>query len=189
MRLLVLALFLCGSVALPKGLALEGTKTHVQFLAVGNPSALKIKGETPSEAGAVKGQLTVTSAGQMTGTASCNLKTLDTGIETRNKHMKEKYLEVGKYPEAKLEITKLPANLNADDAKIEGAPFEGILDLHGMKRPVTGTANFKKSGSTVRADFEFKLKVSDYKIDLPSFMGITMADEVTVKVATEGDLS
>src|SRR5262245_17940595 len=81
---------------------LASSKGTVEFEAIGRPSALKIhgKGEAP------KGKLTVKDS-QVSGQVSFRLDSLQTGIALRDKHMKEKYLESEKFPEATLQITKI----------------------------------------------------------------------------------
>src|SRR5262245_34322468 len=76
---------------------LSGGSGQVEFHAIGKPSAIKIhgKGEAP------KGKITLDN-GKIGGVITAHLASFDTGIQTRNEHMKNKYLGVQKYPEAKL---------------------------------------------------------------------------------------
>src|SRR4051812_42213663 len=67
---------------------------EVLFQATG-PAGLKIEGKTTD--------LSVGSAGKSVRIRVA-LAGLDTGIALRNKHLKEKYLELEKYPEAVLEV-------------------------------------------------------------------------------------
>lgn len=162
-------------------LDLSGGK--VDFHAVGRPKMLKIHGEGKD----AKGSFTV-DGGKVTGKATFDLSTLDTGIEMRNKHMKEKYLEVSKYPQAIFEFTdiQLPADMPANFDK--EVPFKGKLTVHGVAQNVTGTAKMKRDGGTLTGSAEFSTTVKSHKIDLPSFAGVTMADEVKVQVEFTGPL-
>src|SRR4051812_34300287 len=74
----------------------------VEFNATGRPSALVINGK----GAAPKGKVAVNGT-SVTGSANFDLTSLDTGINLRNDHMKNKYLEVSKYPQATLTIQKL----------------------------------------------------------------------------------
>jgi polyisoprenoid-binding protein YceI len=150
-----------------------------EFLAVGHPSALKVVGKGPSP----KGDVAI-EPGKISGTATFDLQSLDTGIETRNEHMKTKYLETGKFPQSSLKIVKLavPANATTADFSAASAPFEGMLTLHGVEKPITGTADVKRSGAQLDLVVHFSLKISDYGIPTPGYAGITMADEVQVTV-------
>lgn len=191
MKRLIPGLMLALAVTAPSLAAVEATKSidlakaksEVEFLAVGNPSALKIHGRSKGD-NTVSGKLSL-NADQLTGKVDVAVESFDTGIDTRNHHMKEKYLEVAKFPKSELAITdlKLPS---AGDVKATALPFKGNLTLHGVTKPVTGTADVVKSGKDLTLKVEFKLNTDDYNITTPSFMGITMAREVTVDANVEG---
>ena len=156
----------------------------VEFHAVGKPKMLKIhgKGTKPT------GQMTVED-GKVSGQAIFDLNSLDTGIDLRNKHMKEKYLEVGKHPKAIFELVeiKLPNPLPAGDFE-KDAPFKGKLTVKGVTKEVSGVAKLKKEGSNLTGNVEFATTVKSFNIELPSFAGITMADEVNVQVEFTGPM-
>jgi polyisoprenoid-binding protein YceI len=104
----------------------------------------------------------------------------------RDKHMKEKYLEVEKFPRAELTIQKvtLPLSLKQAGASLPGVPFQGILKLHGLEKPVFGTMTLKHDGdSSASVDAAFSLKLTDFGIQIPSFAGITIADQVEIKIS------
>ncbi len=151
----------------------------VEFNAVGRPSALKIRGK----GAAPKGTLTVEGTA-LSGAATFSLDSLDTGIKLRNEHMKKKYLETEKYPEAKVTFAKLslPDSLKADGAVAEKVPFQGTLSLHGVEKPISGTAKIERKGGQVQLAADFGLKISDFGIATPGFAGITMAEDVQVLV-------
>lgn len=151
---------------------------QVDFHAIGNPSAIKIhgKGESP------KGGLTLEN-GVMKGIVMFALNSLDTGMKLRNEHMKTKYLETQKYPDAKLEITSLKFAPPAGDFSEVPVPFQGNLTLHGVTQPITGTAKAEKKGGKINTTANFETKISAYKIPVPSFSGITVADRVQVEVS------
>lgn len=156
---------------------------QVEFNAVGKPKMLKIHGKGSQATGSL-----IVEGGKVTGKAIFDLNSLDTGISLRNTHMKEKYLETGKHPQATLEIVsiKLPANLASDFSA--DAPFSGKLTLKGVTKDVKGIAKLKKSGSELSGEVEFDTTVGSFNIELPSFAGVTMADEVKVKVEFKGPM-
>lgn len=156
----------------------------VAFDAVGKPKMLKIHGEGTKPTG----QMTVEN-GKVSGQASFDLNTLDTGIDLRNKHMKEKYLETAKHPKATFELVeiKLPNPLPKGDFQ-QDAPFKGKLTVKGVTKEVSGMAKLSKEGPKLTGKVEFGTTVKSYNIDLPSFAGITMADEVNVVVEFSGPM-
>ena len=148
----------------------------VDFIAVGRPSFLKIHGKGKP----VTGELVVQD-GQVDGQVDFELNSLDTGIGLRNGHMKEKFLEVAKYPEARLSLSAqaLPRAWSPESAQMDSVAFTGQLTLHGVSKSVSG--HFKISEER-EVEADFKIKLSDFGIDIPRYAGITVADEVQIKV-------
>lgn len=161
--------------------------SRVEFTATGT-SQLTIKGKTKEE-NPVDGKL-VLKGQNLTGTAQLSLAGLDTGMGLRNRHMKEKYLEVEKYPQAELTLTELvlPKPVSGDFSA-EKVPFKGDLLLHGQKKPVTGMVNVTKKNSEFEFEFNFALKMGEFGIATPSFMGVTVAEEVNVLVHAKSQLA
>lgn len=149
----------------------------VEVVAIGKPSFIKIrgKGAAPTGTFTVEGK-------KATGVIEFELASLDTGIELRNEHMLNKYLEVKQHPKAKLQIEDLtlPKDWTPEQAKLDGVPFKGKLTLHGETQPVEGTFTV---GDKRDVNAEFKLKLSDYKITIPEYLGVKVADEVNVTVS------
>lgn len=96
-----------------------------------------------------------------------NLKNLKTGLALRDKHAKEKYLEVDKYPEMK--VVK---------AEGKGGKGKARIQYRGVEHDVEGT--YKISGDKLIANFPMKL--SDYKITGIRYMGVGVDDEIKVNV-------
>lgn len=140
---------------------------RVEFEAIGRPSLLKIRGKGTGP----QGSITVKD-GKTVGVLSFDMTSLDTGIEVRTRHMKERYLHVDKNPKAVLKL----------ESASQGQ-FSGELELHGVKKPVQGTytVSSEKDGA-VALQAEFKLKISDFAIEVPTYAGITISDTTTVQV-------
>jgi hypothetical protein len=73
-------------------------------------------------------------------------------------------------------------NIRIDKAEGEGT-FRGTLTLHGQKREVVGSTSVQKKDGQVRVSAAFPLKVSDFQIPKPTYLGIGVRDEVQVKVS------
>jgi polyisoprenoid-binding protein YceI len=139
-----------------------------EWQAVGSPGFLKINGK----GGKVTGHAVEDSYGKVSGVFKVQLGEYTTGLETRDKHMKEKYLGTG---EAVLSL----APVKATAAEFQ---FIGDLTIKGQTKPVTGTATLVGNKLTAK----FKINVSDYPaIGNPEFAGVTMAKEVNVTVAAD----
>ena len=178
----VISLFGCLSMAAappPRwAVDLNQGKGAVEFSAIGTPAAIKIhgKGDAP------KGKLSIGS-GKITGSLTFSLASLDTGIKMRNEHMKNRYLEVSKFPLATLDFIsiKLPADFSKNFSQ-SSIPFEGKLTLHGVSKMVKGAADVKKDGPQVNTEARFTILVADFGIQIPSFAEVTMTNKVDVAV-------
>ncbi len=153
--------------------AFSGTITGTaNWQAVGNPGFLRINGEGAS----VAGDLTKDAAGKYQGVFKVKLADYTTGMALRDQHMKDKYLDVAKFPFATLKLDAVAVS----EAEF---PWVGTLEIKGETRPVKGTATFK--AGKLNATFAVELK--DYPaIGVPSHLGVTVADKVNVVV--EGEL-
>jgi hypothetical protein len=156
---LIFGLFLSSTICI----GAEARTFDVSWQAQGNPGFVKIDG-----AGG-KASCTVNTVPPYTGTTcDCALDAFDTGIEKRNQHMREKYLETGKWPKATLKV------MSVADGK-----FSGFLTLKGKEKPVSGTAVISKDG---QLEASFSISLDDYGVGVPSWLGVTVAKDVTVTV-------
>ena len=124
-------------------------------------------GSFKAKTGEVKGEATMTGDTITADNIVVNLKGLKTGISLRDKHATEKYLEVGKFPEAVL--TK---------ATGKNGKGSGKLKIRGIEKNVEGT--YKVADSELIA--EFQIKLSEYGITGIKYMGVGVTDAVTLHV-------
>lgn len=96
-----------------------------------------------------------------------NLKKLSTGLAMRDKHARDKYLEVEKYPEMTL-------------VKATGKGGKGIgrIKYRGVEKDVAGSYEIK--GSNLQASFP--LKLSDFNVKGIKYMGVGVDDEIKIHV-------
>ncbi|MBC7659791.1 MAG: YceI family protein [Chitinophagaceae bacterium] len=151
----------------------------VSFIATGKPGFLKINGTGAD----CHGTLDKDGKG-ITGEIGVPMEKFATGISMRDEHMKDKYFEVKKYPEATLKITKFETDANGDASK---KPFTGKLNFHGIERDIEGTATTKTQNGKTTVDANFPLKLSDYNIDIPTYAGVKVADTVEVNANFEAE--
>lgn len=182
MRILLFLIFVFLTPDIFAAVSFKLTKERgsTNFLAIGNPSAIRIdgKGEGP------QGNFETKEKGEdliLNGQIKVSLKSYDTGIGLRDRHMKEKYLETEKFAEAVLTIANLPIPKTALTTLTQTKfPFSGTLTLHGMQKNVSGDFTIDSEGGGIRINAGFQIKLTDYGIKLPSFAGITVADHVEV---------
>lgn len=92
---------------------------------------------------------------------------LDAGMPVRTKHMKEKYLEMEKYPEAKL--------IKAEGENGKGT---GIIEVHGVQKPIQGEYKIEKDELVA----EFTVKINEHGIAKVNYLKLGVKDEVKVMV-------
>jgi polyisoprenoid-binding protein YceI len=156
---------------------LAGEESSVEFVAVVKPGSIRINGNGAKLAGTV-----TVSEKSLIADLVVHLKDFQTGISLRDKHMKEKFLEVDKYPDATLKITEMPLPQSPMKAalNLKAVPFKGVLNLHGVDNAVSGTADIDSTGASVLVDVKTATTISAHKIEKPGYLGVTVADDVDI---------
>jgi polyisoprenoid-binding protein YceI len=114
-----------------------------------------------------------------------DLASLDTGIELRNRHMRENHLETDRYPKAVFRGGRV---LRASAGGLTvGQPVRfdlaGELSLHGAARATTVPVEVvRASDGTLHVDAVFPVKLSAHAISRPKFLVLKLADEQKVRV-------
>lgn len=106
------------------------------------------------------------------------LSTLRTGIELRDNHMRERYLESGEFPYASFK-----GSLQAVESNGEGhyeMLAKGDFSLHGVTRPVEIKAAADGNDGGYRVQSDFIIRLPDYDIDVPSLMFMKISEEIQV---------
>ncbi len=164
------------ALALLSGTALaalgQAESASVTFTALG-PAGLRIEGKTSElDVKETEGVVTI----------GVPLAHLDTGISLRNKHMREKYLEVDKYPRAELTVNRTELKLPLGGGDTAGR-IPGTMTIHGKTRPVTVDFTAKSSGGGKYAVVgSTHIDVKEYGIDVPSYLGVTVKPGVDLNV-------
>jgi len=109
------------------------------------------------------------------------LANLDTGIGLRNKHMREKSLEVQKFPTAELTVPRSALRLPEGSGEGSGAT-PATLKLHGVSKPVNVTYKVRKEGTMYEVDGTTRIKLSDVGFEVPSYLGVTVKQDVSIQV-------
>jgi polyisoprenoid-binding protein YceI len=147
---------------------------------------LKPGGAFEARTSSLTGSLTAGAARPLplVGDLTVELATIDTGIGLRNRHLREKYLEVGKGPGFdKAIFSEIRVN-DAEGEDFQGhTGFTGTLLLHGTRKVVAGAAEIRRSGSGVRVEATFPLTLTDFGIVPPEYLGVGVANRVLVKVS------
>jgi polyisoprenoid-binding protein YceI len=144
---------------------------EVAFTAVG-PGGLKIEGKgTELSLGQDADRVTIV----------VPLANLKTGIALRDKHMRENYLEVAKFPNAELSVARSALTLPAADGATSGRA-EGAMTMHGQSRRVSFRYDAKRAGTRFDVAGDVRINMNDFGIRVPSYLGVTVNPDVTIAV-------
>lgn len=116
----------------------------------------------------VTGAVTIKNNEVIAEKITVDLKSLTTDMGLRDDHMKKKYLEVDKYPEAVLTL-----------GKGKGGKGEGKLKFRGIEKDIKGTY---KIIDNKEVEAQFDLNMADFKISGIRYMSMGVKDIVNVTV-------
>jgi polyisoprenoid-binding protein YceI len=134
------------------------------------PAGFKIDGKTPD--------VSVKDDGKNFMVA-VNLKTLTTGIGLRDSHMREKYLEVEKFPEATLSVPL--SSIKLEDGKVNEAEAKGTFSVHGKSKEVSFKYKANCKASVCDIEGSLPLNMKEFDVNVPSYLGVTVKPDITIK--------
>ena len=109
-----------------------------------------------------------------------DLASLDTGIGLRDRHMRDRYLEVAKYPYAVFDGQIARSELGA--AQTLRVTARGTLTIHGVTRPRDLTCTVEPRSPGYRAQCAFEVLLSDHEIEIPKVMFLKLANEIRLEL-------
>ena len=110
-----------------------------------------------------------------------DLRTLDTGIGLRNRHMREDYLETDKYPMTNFK-GKIVYLQKVSDSEYK-VTLDGNLFIHGVTKPVKINGNLYPVDGGYRVKAYFEILLTDYNIEIPKLMFMKISN--TIKLALD----
>lgn len=169
--------FAFGATSTQIDLSDAGQVATVEFLALVKPGSLRINGT----GGKTTGRIEIMD-NSVTGELTVRLDEIKTGISLRDTHMREKFLETKKFPNAVLKITemKLSENPFLVPVKLLAVPFKGTLNVHGIENNVNGSVDVDSTGSSVTIEAKTKTTIAAHQIEKPSYLGIKVAEDIDV---------
>jgi polyisoprenoid-binding protein YceI len=93
--------------------------------------------------------------------------------------MREKYLEVPKFPAAVLTVPRASIKVPNAGERVE-ADAQGTILLHGQSRPITVHYDAKDDGGAVATHGAFHVNMNDFGITVPVYLGVTVKPDVDV---------
>ncbi|MFA7331253.1 MAG: YceI family protein [Candidatus Delongbacteria bacterium] len=145
----------------------------------------------------VSGQLTVDPEALGQGSSAwfqVELKSLDTGMSLRNKHMRENHLHTDKYPLTRFELRSLSVPVAAlAPGKTTRVTASGEYSLHGVTRPRTLPVDVtwfpdgsqtpaKARGPVLHVVCRYDVGLAEHGIPRPEFLFMKVAEQMQVTV-------
>jgi len=138
-----------------------------------------IIGLTNSIKGEIQADLANLKSPEMRGRVEVDLAGLKTGIELRDEHLRNRFLETEKHPKAvfTLEKVRSASSDKVIPSKLIELVVEGTFELHGVKRKIEAPVRVTylpksekpllpaKPGNLVRITTEFEIALADYGVD------------------------
>jgi polyisoprenoid-binding protein YceI len=118
---------------------------------------------------------------------SVDMGSLDTGIDLRNKHMRDNHLHCDKYPTATFRggrLSKLSASSLTEGQTVTGV-ITGEMELHGVKRPLEAPVEMTFHNGGLHVVSRFKVKLPDYQIPRPQFLVMKLDETQSVTLEVE----
>ncbi len=151
----------------PLGAASLPVRGELTFTAHG-PAGLKIEGQSSAVSSAVD---------PTTITFTLELSSLKTGIDVRDRHMRED-LQVQTYPTAELRVPRTGLQSPAPGGEVKST-CHGALTLHGQTHDVTISYDAKRTGGYDVAG-SFQIDLRDYGIAPPKYLGVAVKPDVQI---------
>jgi polyisoprenoid-binding protein YceI len=111
-----------------------------------------------------------------------DLASLDSGMKMRDDDMKETYLEVKKYPTATFKSTNVSGAASISPGQSADLKVAGDFTLHGVTRRIVVPVHVTlESANRAHATSKFVIRMTDYNIEVPKKLVLSVENEVAVK--------
>ena len=132
---------------------------------------------------ALAGVVASDAAGRLRGALDVDLTTLDTGIELRDTHLRDTYLEVDRGRNfARATLSEIALD-GADPRTFVGkTTFRATFRLHGVARPVSGVAELARTPGGIDVVAHFPVVLPDHDIQAPRYLGVGVSVRVEAEV-------
>jgi polyisoprenoid-binding protein YceI len=143
--------------------------------------ALTVGGTFEAKTTSISGELASPhdKPGVIDGVLRVDLQSLETGIWLRDRHLRNNYLEVQRGPSYAVALLE---NIRVDKTDGKGA-FRALLTVHGQRKEIAGSVGRHRRAGGLHVEATFPLRVSDFEIAEPAYLGVGVKDEIQVKVS------
>jgi polyisoprenoid-binding protein YceI len=112
-----------------------------------------------------------------------DLNTLDTGIRLRNRHMRDSYLETGRFPFAEF-IGTLNPGFQSELPEAQSVTVSGTFTIRGVtqQREIQGTLRPSPDGASLELEAQFEVMLEDHDIPRPRVVFYELSDRQSVSI-------
>tara|TARA_R100001143_G_scaffold63593_1_gene73113 strand:+ start:24191 stop:24754 length:564 start_codon:yes stop_codon:yes gene_type:complete len=113
-----------------------------------------------------------------------DLNTLETGIQRRDRDMRNSYLETDKFPFAEF-TGELISEFDPNLQEKQEARVRGMFKIHGVEREIEVTGTLEPDGESLQLEAGWTVLLADYNIDRPGVLFYELAEEQTVNISIQ----
>lgn len=110
---------------------------------------------------------------------------LTSGIDLRDQHMREKYLDSPKFPVATLKIERSALTFPATSGEKKKGKAAGTFTVHGVSQPVNVGYALVKTNAGYKVDATFNLDLLKHGIPIPEYQMISIEPGVVASAIFE----
>ena len=123
--------------------------------------------------------------GDYAGGLRVDLATFDTGIDLRDSHLRNNYLEVARGPDFQQAVL---SSIVLDDALPDGGgrhetAFSATLSLHGVQSTIAGEVELRRRDGRMQVEATFSVSLEAFDIPPPRYLGVGVRDTVEITVS------
>lgn len=111
-----------------------------------------------------------------------DLNTLDTGIEKRNRDMRNTYLQTDQYPFAEF-TGELTSPFDPDQSEPQNVTVSGTFKMHGVERQIEVDGTLEPTDKGLKLEASWVVRLKDYEIDRPGILFYELAEEQTIHIS------
>lgn len=111
-----------------------------------------------------------------------DLNTIDTGVERRNRDMRNTYLETDKFPFAEF-TGELPSSFDPENREKQDVRTKGKFKIHGVEREIEVEGTLEPTNDGIKLEAGWTVLLEDHDIDRPGILFYELAEEQTVNIS------
>lgn len=113
-----------------------------------------------------------------------DLNTIDTGINLRNRHMRESYLETEKYPFAEF-TGALNSEFDVENNDEQEVSVQGTFKIHGIEKDMMISGTLRKSNREIELNASWTILLDDHNIRRPKVVFYELAEEQVINISIQ----